>query len=109
MLRGESGAGKTALVEKFSIQAQKLNPNLIVVNGKCNAHTGFGDPYFPFIELLNLLTGDIESKYKAGAISREHALRLWNLTPLTIRAILKHGTDLINIFTHGASLVSRSL
>ena len=107
-ITGESGAGKTALVEKFSIQAQKLNPNLIVVNGKCNAHTGFGDPYFPFIELLNLLTGDIESKYKAGAISREYALRLWNLTPLAIRAILKHGTDLINIFAHGPSLVSRA-
>ncbi len=105
---GESGAGKTALVEKFCINAQKLNPNLIVVNGKCNAHTGFGDPYFPFIEVLNLLTGDIESKYKAGAISREHALCLWHLTPITIRAILKHGTDLINIFAQGKSLVSRA-
>ncbi len=105
---GESGAGKTALVQKFCIYAQKLNPNLIVVNGKCNAHTGFGDPYFPFIEVLNLLTGDIESTYKAGAISREHALRLWNLTPITIRAILENGADLINIFTHGTSLVSHA-
>ena len=104
---GESGAGKTALVEKFTKHAQKLNNDLIVINGKCNAHTGFGDPYFPFIELLNLLTGDVESKFKAGVISREHALRLWNLTPLTIRAILEHGTDLINIFTQGTSLVSR--
>jgi serine/threonine protein kinase/tetratricopeptide (TPR) repeat protein len=102
---GESGAGKTALVEKFTKNAQKLNNDLIVINGKCNAHTGFGDPYFPFIELLNLLTGDVESKFKAGVISREHALRLWNLTPLTIRAILEYGTDLINIFTNGASLV----
>lgn len=105
---GESGAGKTALVQKFSLYAQKMNPNLIVINGKCNAHTGFGDPYFPFIELLNLLSGDIESKYKAGVISREHALRLWNLTPATIRAILENGTDLINIFTNGTSLVSRA-
>jgi tetratricopeptide (TPR) repeat protein len=105
---GESGAGKTALVQKFSLYAQKMNPNLIVINGKCNAHTGFGDPYFPFIELLNLLSGDIESKYKAGVISREHALRLWNLTPATISAILENGADLINIFTNGKSLVSRA-
>ena len=105
---GESGAGKTALVEKFTKHAQNLNNDLIVINGKCNAHTGFGDPYFPFIELLNLLTGDVESKFKAGVISREHALRLWKLTPLTIREILEHGTDLINIFTNGASLVSRA-
>ena len=104
---GESGAGKTALVEKFTKHAQKLNNDLIVINGKCNAHTGFGNPSFPFIELLNLLSGDVESKFKAGVISREHALRLWNLTPLTIRAILELGTDLINIFTQGTSLVSR--
>ena len=105
---GESGAGKTALVQEFSIRAQKMNTDLIVVNGKCNAHTGFGDPYFPFIELLNLLTGDIESKYKAGVISREHALRLWKLAPITSRAITENGADLINIFTNGTSLVSRA-
>jgi len=105
---GESGSGKTALVQEFSVRAQKMNTDLIVVNGKCNAHTGFGDPYFPFIELLNLLTGDIESKYKAGVISREHALRLWKLAPITCRAIIENGTDLINIFTNGTSLVSRA-
>ena len=85
-----------------------MNTDLVVVNGKCNAHTGFGDPYFPFIELLNLLTGDIESKYKAGVISREHALRLWKLAPVTSRAIIENGADLINIFTNGTSLVSRA-
>jgi serine/threonine protein kinase/predicted ATPase len=105
---GESGAGKTALVQEFSIRAQKMNTDLIVVNGKCNAHTGFGDPYFPFIELLNLLTGDIESKYKAGVISREHALRLWKIAPITSRAIIENGADLINIFTNGTALVSRA-
>ena len=61
---GESGAGKTALVQEFSIRAQKMNTDLIVVNGKCNAHTGFGDPYFPFIELLNLLTGILNPNIK---------------------------------------------
>ena len=104
-ITGESGAGKTALVQTFSQHAQELNTDLIVVSGKCNAHTGFGDPYFPFIELLNLLTGDIESKYKTGAISRKHALQLWNLLPTTTKAILENGADLINIFINGNSLV----
>lgn len=107
-ISGESGAGKTALVQTFSRQAQELITDIIVVNGKCNAHTGFGDPYFPFIELLNLLTGDIESQYKAGVIFRDHALQLWNLLPTTIKAILENGRDLINIFTNGTSLVSRA-
>jgi serine/threonine protein kinase/tetratricopeptide (TPR) repeat protein len=107
-ITGEAGSGKTTLTREFAKQAQKNNSELIVVNGKCNAHTGIGDPYFPFIELLNLLTGDIESKYNAGSISKPHALRLWNLLPLSVQAILENGTDLINIFTSGAALVSRA-
>ena len=65
---GESGAGKTALVEEFSIRAQKMNTDLIVVNGKCNAPRASAILTFPFIELLNLLSGDVESKFKAGVI-----------------------------------------
>jgi len=105
---GEAGSGKTALLQEFSHRAQEADPNLIVAAGKCNAHTGIGDPYFPFIEIMGLLTGDVEAKWAAGAISRDHALRLWNLLPLSARAVLDSGQDLINIFVPGASLVSRS-
>ena len=107
-ITGESGTGKTALIQTFSRHAQELHNNLLVVSGKCNAHTGFGDPYFPFIELLNLLTGDVESKYRAGVISREYAMRLWNVLPISVKAILEKGTDLINIFARGNPLVSRA-
>ncbi len=105
---GEAGSGKTALLQEFSHRAQEANPDLIVASGKCNAHTGIGDPYFPFIEIMGLLTGDVEAKWAAGAISRDHALRLWNLLPLSARALLDGGQDLINIFVPGATLVSRS-
>jgi hypothetical protein len=104
---GEAGSGKTALLQEFARQAQEANPDLIVAAGKCNAHTGIGDPYFPFIEIMGLLTGDAETKWAAGAISRDHALRLWNLLPLSARALLESGQDLINIFVPGASFVSR--
>jgi tetratricopeptide (TPR) repeat protein len=105
---GEAGSGKTALLQEFSRRAQKADPDLIVAAGKCNAHTGIGDPYFPFIEIMGLLTGDVEAKWAAGAISKDHALRLWNLVPLSARTLLESGQDLINIFIPGASLVSRS-
>jgi hypothetical protein len=84
---GEAGSGKTALVQEFAQRVQETYPELIVASGKCNAHAGIGDPYLPFIEILSLLTGDVEAKWTAGVISREHALRLWNLLPLSVKAL----------------------
>jgi tetratricopeptide (TPR) repeat protein len=105
---GEAGSGKTALLQEFCRRALESDPDLIVADGRCNAQTGVGDPYLPFIEILNLLTGDIEAKYMAGVISRDHALRLWTLLSSSIKAILENGPDLVNIFIRGASLVSRA-
>ena len=104
---GEAGSGKTALVQEFARRAQEKYPELIVASGKCNAHAGIGDPYLPFIEILSLLTGDVEAKWTAGVISREHALRLWHLLPLSVKAVMDDGQDLVNIFVPGAALASR--
>ncbi|HOI45007.1 MAG TPA: protein kinase, partial [Candidatus Aminicenantes bacterium] len=105
---GEAGSGKTALIQEFSRRAQEADSGLIVAAGKCNAHTGIGDPYFPFIEIMGLLTGDAEAKWAAGAISGDHARRLWSLVPIAARTLFESGQDLINVFVPGASLVSRS-
>jgi predicted Ser/Thr protein kinase/tetratricopeptide (TPR) repeat protein len=105
---GEAGSGKTALIQEFCLKAQEICPDLIVANGKCNAHTGIGDPYLPFIELLALLTGDVEAKWAAGVMTKEHAHRLWNLIPQTGKAIVDHGPDLVNIFVQGGGLLSRA-
>jgi len=105
---GDAGSGKTALIQEFCRRAQESHSDLIVAGGKCNAQTGAGDPYFPFIEILSLLTGEVETKYTAGVISRENALRLWNLLPSSVKAILENGADLVNTLIPGASLVSRA-
>lgn len=107
-ITGEAGSGKTALIQEFARQAQKAHPELVMASGKCNAHTGIGDPYLPFIELLTLLTGDVESKWTAGLITKEHAERLWNLLPLSVKSILDNGRDLINTFVPAQALLSRS-
>jgi tetratricopeptide (TPR) repeat protein/predicted Ser/Thr protein kinase len=106
-VEGEAGSGKTALIQEFARCSQEAHPDLIVASGKCNAHTGIGDPYLPFIEVLGFLTGDVEAKWSAGIITREHAQRLWNLLPLTSEAIVNQGPDLINTFVPGAELVRR--
>jgi serine/threonine protein kinase/predicted ATPase len=106
-VEGESGSGKTALIQEFARRSQETHADLIVASGKCNAHTGIGDPYLPFIEVLGLLTGDVETKWSAGIITKDHALRLWNLLPHTAGAIADKGPDLINTFVPGAELVTR--
>jgi hypothetical protein len=80
---GDAGRGKTQLVQAFSRQAQVRHPDLVVAGGNCNAYTGIGDPYLPFRETLELLTGDVEARWAAGAIDTEGAHRLWRLAPQT--------------------------
>lgn len=58
---GEAGAGKTALVTEFARRAQDDHPDLIVAVGQGDAQTGAGDPYLPFREVMELLTGDVEA------------------------------------------------
>jgi DNA-binding SARP family transcriptional activator/predicted ATPase len=113
---GEAGGGKTALIQEFTRRSQEvyvgpsIDPGqaLIVAGGNCNAHTGVGDPYLPFREILDLLAGDIESRWAAGAVTREHARRLWNMTPSTSQALVEAGPDLIDTFVPGVALVERA-
>ena len=73
---GEAGSGKTSLVHEFIRRAHSEHQTLVVALGNCDAQTGAGDPYLPFRDVLNLLCGDVEPRFAAGAISRDHAKRL---------------------------------
>ncbi len=105
---GEAGSGKTSLLAEYSRRVQDRHADLVVANGNCNAYTGIGDPYLPFREILELLTGGVESKWAAGAISREHALRLWNGLPVAAQAMVEAGPDLIDTFIQRAALRERA-
>ena len=106
---GEAGSGKTALLEEFARLAQETHPGLVVAGGNCNAHTGVGDPYLPFREMLSLLTGDVEAACAAGSISSDRATRLWNLVPVSVQALVDSYPDLIDTFVSGTRLVSRAV
>jgi DNA-binding SARP family transcriptional activator/predicted ATPase len=105
---GEAGSGKTTLVQDFSRRAQEAHDDLIVASGNCNAYTGIGDPYLPFREILELLSGDVEARWAAGAISRDHACRLWNTLPMAAQALVEAGPDLIDTFIPRAALLERA-
>ncbi|MEW5957114.1 MAG: ABC transporter substrate-binding protein [Chloroflexota bacterium] len=99
---GEAGSGKTALVSEFAHRAQAACAELVVAMSNCNAHTGPGDPYLPFREILTLLTGDIETRWLQGLISRENVNRLWAILPLARRALVEVGSDLIDTLVPAA-------
>jgi len=105
---GGPGRGKTALMRKFAQQAIDIHPDLLVAGGNCNAYSGVGDPYLPFREVLAMLIGDVEARWAAGAITREHARRLWDGLPRAAQALVYHGPSLIGTLVPGAPLLSRA-
>ena len=95
-IQGEAGSGKTTLAFEFAHRAMSGNPDLVVAMGRCNAFTGIGDPYQPFRNILQMLSGDMELHWQAGTISKEQASRLWSLMPLTAKTILDTGPNLVD-------------
>jgi DNA-binding SARP family transcriptional activator/Flp pilus assembly protein TadD len=106
---GGPGRGKTALVEAFARHAMERHPDLLVASGNCNAYSGVGDPYLPFRDVLAMLSGDVEARWDAGTITRDHAQRLWEALPLVVRALLEHGPDLLDVLVPGEALLSRAM
>ena len=77
------------LIQEFARRAMESHPDLVVAGGNCNAYTGVGDPYLPFAEVLQMLSGDIEARQgPAGTISGQHTRRLRAAFPLTVQALL---------------------
>jgi DNA-binding SARP family transcriptional activator/predicted ATPase len=105
---GEAGGGKTALLHAFARRAQAAHSACAVVIGNCSAYTGIGDPYLPWREILELLSGGIAAKWSVGAITRATAERLWQLGPATVQALLESGPDLVDTFIPAAVLRERA-
>jgi DNA-binding SARP family transcriptional activator len=105
-ITGGAGRGKTALLEAFAARAQGKCQALIVATGHCNTFGGIGDPYLPFREILEFLTGDIEARWRSGFLSRDHARRLWLAMEDAIQALVDAGPDLIDIFVPSRGLAT---
>jgi DNA-binding SARP family transcriptional activator len=105
-ITGDPGSGKTALLVEFNRRAMLKDLHLVITWGQCNAYTGEADPYFPFREMLQTLGGDLEARVLGGAITPEHAIRLWRFLPRVISTVVEDGPDLINRFLAGKDLVA---
>jgi predicted ATPase len=105
---GEAGAGKTTLIAEFASRAEEAHQDLVFAMGTCDAQTGTGDPYLPFREILDQLTGDAEGKLAKGAVTSQNARRLGAMAHLSIQTLVEFGPDLINILVPGSSLVAKA-
>ena len=85
---GGPGQGKSALLDEFVRRAMSAHPDLLVARGDCNAYAGAGDPYLPFRDVMAMLTGDLEGRWLAGSIGRDHARRLWDALPLVMTSLV---------------------
>ena len=74
---GSAGEGKTSLLVEFARRAQKDHPDLIIAAGNCSTYIGLGDPYQPFLEILDHLLGTRRSAAD------------------TLQALLEHGPALV--------------
>ncbi len=104
---GGPGRGKTTLLEAFSRKVSEESAELLIAWGECSAFTGLGDPYLPFRQVMGMLTGDLESRWASGRISRQEAEELWEAMPVVVREVVEVGPDLIDVFASGVGMLSR--
>jgi DNA-binding SARP family transcriptional activator/predicted ATPase len=90
LITGSAGEGKTSLMIEFARRAQNAHPDLIVAAGNCSAYAGVGDPYQPFLEILDHLIG-----------VRRAALA-------TLPALLEHAPAMVGNFVSLKSLQARA-
>jgi class 3 adenylate cyclase/tetratricopeptide (TPR) repeat protein len=120
---GGPGRGKTVLLAEFARRAMEAQPDLLVATGNCaaipgaaipgaampGAASGLGDPYLPFREVLDMLTGGVEGRWASGLIASGHARRLWSALPLVAQAVVDHGPHVAPALVSGQRLLSRAL
>lgn len=104
---GEAGSGKTALIQEFIRRSLAQHADLAPVYGHCTAYHHVGDPLLPFREIVGWLTGDIESHWLTGAMTRDHALRLWRLLPAAVALLLNASVELLDTLVPAAPLIRR--
>ena len=107
LVTGSPGQGKTALIQEFIHQALETRPELAAAWGNSHAYFGSGDPYLPFREILEMLTGQVENLWEAGSITQDHARRMWRLIPSSARALTQQGSTLIGTFVPSQPLLQR--
>ncbi|MEI7849165.1 MAG: AAA family ATPase, partial [Chloroflexota bacterium] len=107
-ITGEAGSGKTMLSKEFLSRSLESHADLVAVYTNCNSFAGSIDPSLPFIEMLKILAGDIETQWAAGLVDRKQSQRLWSALPIVVQALVESGPSLIDRFIPSGELLART-
>jgi DNA-binding SARP family transcriptional activator len=105
---GEAGSGKTALLHEFCQRAMTAHGDLVVACGKCGTQGGVGQPYLPFIEIAQMLTGKIAAWQAVQSLTQEHERRLSAVWPDVAEAVIETSPQLIGTLVDGEALLARA-
>ncbi|MFN8482272.1 MAG: AAA family ATPase [Anaerolineae bacterium] len=105
---GEAGSGKTTLMHEFARRAIAAHRNAVGAAGRCRASIGLGDPYLPFREVVQMLTGDVDVLQAGRATTPEYVQRLWAVAPTAVRTMVESAPGLIDRFVAGEALALRA-
>ena len=103
-VKGEAGEGKTSLLRAFAGRALRVQPDVAIAGGSCNAFFGEGDPYLPFRDVLFGLTGVEPGRFVAEPGIRETDLHVNRALPLIIETFINQSPELLDIFMPSAAL-----
>lgn len=107
LITGEAGSGKTALLRALARQALARHPALLVVGGRCDAYAGEGQVYQPFIECVQMLSGECETSPCAELLPAEAQARLQQAVPQIAQALVEIAPDLLDRIVNRTALVQR--
>jgi adenylate cyclase len=107
LVDGEAGSGKTALAVEFVRRMQEQQHDVLAAFGQSDALTGLGDPYLPFREIVQTLTGTGEGKHQHGRIDQKNAERAARLGVKAVELLVEHGPDLINLLVPGSAIFAK--
>jgi len=109
LVSGEAGSGKTALLSEFARRAAARYPDLLVVGGRCNAYSGLGQPYLPFIECVQMLAGEWDTLPWATSLGQEQQAHLQSALPWAARILVETTPALLDRFVGRVMLAERLL
>lgn len=104
---GSAGSGKSALARAVVRRSLQQHADMLALSGACAAYIGVGDPYLPFREQLDLITGEVALAYETTGLDDEAVRRLWELLPFTCDVVFEQGADLIGTLRSGTALAAR--
>lgn len=107
LVSGDAGSGKSTLLKAFAELAEEAHDELLVVSGTCDPQTGPANPYLPFQEILEQLSGDEEALVAKGAVTPATGARLKRFGVAVGETLVDFAPDLIGVLVPGATLMAK--